>query len=480
MNGLPQNDQLLGLDPVIMIFGGTALMSLLFLFVAAGSYWRRIDPHRLFIVALVGALPLLSATAVSQAAKSVLAVNLCAADFVIPFAIAFLLLRRLYRADSLDLSLWWAFVLFFVWILVSMYIGINRYRLDPLAFSNFVTIAKFWALLAYFYVMLNLIRDLGDFRAFIYTWLWSEAAVALLGIGGSLLYVFFHIVTPFSAEFRGHGTFGNPNMFAGHMLVGFFLAFIYRILDGKRWLFVGFILVHFSAIVTSASKGGLVAFTLGFCVFIVLIPRHRLKLLAAGSAFAMLLVGSYFVSDTTKVYVDRILQLADPDANTYQARFTLWGEALGTWSDNFVFGVGRGNFQLEEQEESQLGGSKMAKLGYEGFSKQQSEIHSTFISLLCETGTIGFIIFIGIMALFILRLLQCLLFLDSTSPSYQIVVALLAAVLGMLGQGAVANVEEARGLWVLLGVVYASSGMILRGDPRWFRGQLPAQTADTV
>jgi O-antigen ligase len=126
-----------------------------------------------------------------------------------------------------------------------------------------------------------------------------------------------------------------------------------------------------------------------------------------------------------------------------------------------VFGVGKGNYRLDEDDVSKLGGKKLEELGFEASSREQSEIHSTYISLLCETGTIGLIIFLSIMSVFIIKLVKCLVFVSSVSQNYLIAAALLVALIGMLAQGAVANVEETRGLWVLLGLIYAVTAKVI-------------------
>jgi O-antigen ligase len=426
----------------------------------------RIPAGRSLIYLIAFSLPFLGAQYLIGDSKPIFPINLCLADvFVFPAAI-YLLLQKFRLKAPMDLPLLWLFWLFFLWMLVSLYAGIYKYSLEVYRPSNMVQAVKFFILIIYFYVIVNLVRDADDLKGFVMAWGLSGGISAFLGIVGSLLYQIFGISTTLSRSFRAMGTFGNPNMYSGHILISFFLAFVYFKLGGKKWVFISLLIVYLVGLIMSASKGGMIAFLIAFIVFAILLPQYRIKSLAILTTFLLVCSGLFLITDTGTIYIERLMQVTDTQTFSARSRLFLWDASFEVWKDNPFLGVGRGKIgevSSVKENEWQLHDRRTRRRLLQEEREENDYIvsHSTYISLLCETGIIGLFLFISIMATFLHRVIRSLVSLESSSGYYFIVACLGAALTGILVQGIVTNVENLRSLWCLAGLICVISDWIL-------------------
>ena len=421
---------------------------------------KGISTRRLFIFMLTFGLPILPAKYI-LGSQMAIPVNFSLADiFVVPAAF-YLLFNKSRSEVQIDLPLLRLFFLYFLWLVISLYAGNYKFGLEVSIPSNLVTFIKFWLLIIYFYLFKNLVRNYDDLKDFLLASTLTGTLIALLGIGGALIYQVLGIPNMVSQAFRAMGTFGNPNMYSGYMLISFFLAFIYFELCGKRWQFYSLLAIFFLGLIMSASKGAMMGFVFAFITFAAL-SKYRVK------AFAILLLLLIFASvaflssGKSSVYIDRLSQVGDTQTFSARSRILLWSSALKVWQKSILLGVGSGNYGKVSgvfDERWQLYGREyrttLAQQGDQGADFVR--VHSTYLSLLCETGIIGLLLFLTIIAFFFSRIVRSLLILDPSSSLHLTMVCLGAGMLGILAHSMVSNMENFRNMWCLAGVIYSVS-----------------------
>ncbi len=304
--------------------------------------------------------------------------------------------------------------------------------------SAVVEIVKTLSLWVYFYLVVNLIENSDDLRWALRAWLISSGIVAGCGAVGSLLYQWGGVETIFALQYRAQGTFEDANLFAAHVGVSFFLTLLYWFMQDRReswplWL----IPVQLAAIVLSASRGSLIAVGAALVALAFFFSSTRVKWAVCLSMFMMgLLVmalpdrdGFLGSSPVTARLTTTTVDLENPEA---QQRRDLWEVAWRTWQANPWLGVGRGNYGLG------VGGEAQAI----GFA------HNTYLGLLAETGILGFMTYamvvvgVGFPAL-----------LAANQYGHGKASLLVASLLVVALSGVTINIENYRGLWMLLALM---------------------------
>jgi O-antigen ligase len=304
--------------------------------------------------------------------------------------------------------------------------------------SAVVEVAKAGSLWVYFYLLVNLIDDAEDFRWTLRAWAISSAAVAASGAVGSLLYQLGGVENMFSLQFRAQGTFEDSNLFAAHVGVSFFLTLLYWFMGGRRERWPLFVIpVHLLAIFLSASRGSLLAVGAALGALAFFFSSTRIKWAVGLTLFMSALLvmalpnrdewlgSNPFTARLTTTTVD----LDNPEA---KQRRDLWEVALRTWQANPWMGVGRGNYGLGQGGEAQA-------IGF---------AHNTYLGLLAETGVLGFATY----AMVILTVGLPTLLLAMRRQHSQASL-LLAAMLVIALAGVTINIENYRGLWLLLALM---------------------------
>lgn len=462
---------LLSAEPIVAGLALLALLSVLSLGLLVVFFRKPIPARRVLLIGIAVGIPIMTPMLVTSQKASFFPMNLSIADVMVLPAVLYLLYSLLKRNKPLQLPLFWLFLAYFLWTAISLYVGCHKLRVDFISFSTLVDLAKFLVLFVYFYLVLNLVEDLEDIKTFLKAWIVAGTVVGLIGSGGAILYQLFHIDTFAAGEFRAMGTLGNPNMFAGYMTQTFFLTYIYMVLGGRRGLCIVFMISHGIAILLSASKGSVAAFLVGVFTLLLFMPRHRAKIVAFGVLVVLATTALYFTSEDSRVYIDRILSITDLDSQSHERRYTLWEKSLKVWQENYLFGVGRGNFSAAFPEDALLqpgGAKKWDALGIADMQRDYAVSHSSYLSLLCEMGLPGLLGFLIIQCYFVLLILRRLLRMPSSDASSRTLAAFLAAVMSWLAHAGVANVENSRALWASLGIILAYELRVLRKDSSRF------------
>lgn len=444
-------------SPIVSGFALVTFLAVLLVGLLIVVVGFRVPVKRLILTCLAAGIPITALLFMKRAGDATFAVNLCLADLVVGPAVLFVVYELLKRNKPIRLPLFWLFLSYGLWAILSLYVGCWKLGIEFLQAGNLFNLAKFITLFIYFYLVVNLVEEMEDLEVFLKTWVWISMIAGLTGIGGALFYMLFKVGTFATGQFRAMGVMTNPNMFAGYMAASFFFTYVYRVLGGKRWICSTAMIVQVTSIVLSASKGGAFGFLAGCTVLLVFMPRQRVKALAIGAGTLATIAVVYLASEPSRMYVDRILSIKDVESRSHQRRFELWMNSLRVWEDNYLFGVGRGNLSkaYPEFESLETGNYKWAVLGMQGAKKDRLVSHSTYLSLLCEMGLPGLVGFLVILLYFVRLLLQRLFALNLSSRSSRIQASLLAALIGVMAHAVVANTENSRALWALLGIIFA-------------------------
>ncbi|WP_031500582.1 O-antigen ligase family protein [Bryobacter aggregatus] len=395
--------------------------------VIAGDFPRL---RRVLLVLFFAALPLSKVVLMSGKA-----INFSFADLLLPPV--FGLLACLSITGNLKLPFLTISLLNCGLVLASALLNMETGLLTRGQTSNLVELIKWFVLWAYFYAAINLMPQARDFRLGLLSWVLSSAAVAALGVGGSLFYQLTGIQNPFSLHYRAQGTFEDSNLFATYVSASMLLAILYRRISGYRaswiWLIIG---LDLCAVVLSASRGALLALTLGFGFLWLFFTSLRMKIAIASLAGIVILLAlaspgqkEFLASNPiTQRLATTTVNVNNPEA---EQRKWLWSEAIQTWKEHPFFGAGRGNHGPK------LPGGKI----------EIPAAHNTYLGLLAELGVFGFLSLAVLVAAIAYPLLWTTGTIDRFSPALLITSLLMFALNGMT-----INLENCRALWVLFAI----------------------------
>jgi O-antigen ligase len=204
---------------------------------------------------------------------------------------------------------------------------------------------------------------------------------------------------------RAGGTYISANDLAGllDMLLPLTLGYL---LVGRVGVVTRILLVYAVAVMAAGlgvtfSRGGWVASGAGifFVLSILLFHRnHRLRALL----FLMVLLagGGLFVSKylaKTTGFMQRVVKPDDqgPGVLDFDTRFEIWRAAGQMWQDNFWFGVGPAHFDYRFREYRP-----------EPIQARPNRAHNDYINLLADWGTIGGIIVLAGIGIFMVALIK--------------------------------------------------------------------------
>ncbi len=364
------------------------------------------------------------------------AVNFAVADLLLPLGVLWLAWMSLSRGARIPLG--GLFFTFVAAICISTLWNLNTALSLRGPASLAIETVKTISLWLYFYLVVNVVESRKDLLLLLKTWSIAGALVSAAGAAGSLAFQYGGIVSSFSAFYRAQGTFEDSNLFAAHAALSMFFTLIYRNLTGSRslWVWVA-VALDLAGILLSASRGSLLATLLSLALVWLLCSSVRAKMITALSIVVLgtllstvpdkqgLLSRNAALSRLTTTTVD----LDNPEA---AQRRRLWNTAFDQFLASPVLGCGRGNFGVAEHN-----GLMYA--------------HNTYLGLLAETGLLGFLVYMafGGYALFVLIHGLTL----PANPFRTATVLLLGGLLAIALAGVTINIENYRGIWMLMGIV---------------------------
>ncbi|MBI3607793.1 MAG: O-antigen ligase family protein [Nitrospirae bacterium] len=420
-----------------------ALLAIPLSIVLAGwVLYRSVPLNRVWSVLLVLTLPISSVTDVGAVSA-----NLALSDAVLVALMVYGLVVASVSKQGLRLPFIGLTAALFGWVAFSMLVGINRFG-DGADWLYVISLLKYISLFAYFIATVNLSHSRDDLSVVLRAWLVASTVIAGLGVAGSFLHFTAGQSLPFVEGHRATGTFDDANLFAAYLSLSFFLAFA-LLIDAKtatiraRMVVVSAMALQLLALVLSGSRGGVTACVLSIAVFGVISGSGRIRLALVGTALAgVVVVGSLAVSsqgviDKFQPVINRLASASDFDDPSHLQRYRLWSQALAFFERSPVTGIGRGNFKVVLIQETGI----------------QHIPHNTFLGILAETGLVGLLLFLGLLLSFVV-LLAPRIFQRVDRTQALMAACLLAALVAIAAQGLTISLENFRGFWVLLGLIY--------------------------
>jgi O-antigen ligase len=208
-------------------------------------------------------------------------------------------------------------------------------------------------------------------------------------------------------EVRPDGFFGSSNDAAREFAIGVVIILYLVEISRNRYInlaLFGAMGVLVVAEIYTLSRTGLVLLFLGLGLVLLkwLISRQasvkRQRQLIA--ALVLSLTPLYFIPDDVFAQIQmRILPSVRADYDSLGIRGTLWQVGTEIWLDNPITGIGVGNYPLVAPEYA----ATRLRVNLEALNA-----HNVYIQLLAETGTIGFLLYVGVLVLTVRELWRAL------------------------------------------------------------------------
>lgn len=287
------------------------------------------------------------------------------------------------------------------------------------------------------------------------------AVAALISLIGILQYFGYDLIS-LSAQFdihRSSGTFGNPSLLAGYLVLVFPVALALFIIERDAIISVllgSFALSIFAATLTSFTRGGWIAIVLTTVIFFIwkrdYWSKKKAKIIAIivmMLTLILLLITHPSITSTETSFIGRLKSVTQPSSGSLGTRWEIWRGSLRVVGQRPFFGSGPDTFSLVFPQH------KSVKLtAAQKFNELNDNAHNYPLQLAVTLGVPASLIFIFI---FIKSLLVSDKGLDEdSSPIY------LGLLIGALGYMVtilfeVAVVGTTFIIWIILGIAASFS-----------------------
>ncbi|WP_210438948.1 O-antigen ligase family protein [Nocardioides xinjiangensis] len=377
--------------------------------------------------------------------------NISPADIFLPFALLTIVSKASSRKASSVTSAGFAKWVSYICVMSVVLLGGLSVRLlvDPLGISfgyGVAAVAKIWVGLTYLAVFAYYGRGLfaGGGDRLLALWARVASVAALAGIAGVGLYA-AGVPTTLTLSFRATGGFDDPNLYASYLLVSISLTFAAGARGVVRYP-VRLVALQSVALALSGSRAAIPALALGVLSALAL-GRGRLvaKTIFRWVLLLTLGVGVAAWRFPSLLGLDAFSRAVDASGNAENdIRFLLWRTAYNMWLDHPILGIGIGQFIPTSADYVPGGLSNIP--------------HNTHLSLLAETGLLGWMLVIGLPVVIFVRLSGLAKRTADPTPTW-----LILGIVSALAMAFTLNLENFRGLWALLGICLAYCS-VMRAD----------------
>jgi O-antigen ligase len=192
---------------------------------------------------------------------------------------------------------------------------------------------------------------------------------------------------------RAFGSFPHPNILAGFLIVSLFLIIYLYTRNKKMQKMISLVFViNFMALLTTLSRGAIVAFVVGLVVMAFFVGKDKI-VSRATTKFAIIAVFILvlFTVSFPGLMVTRSMSTNEIEVKSNEQRMSQYSEFAEIYKNNWVYGVGIGNYTLAKYE-----------LNPNLHGGEYQPIHNTYLLIIAELGLMG----VAIILLFVFYILN--------------------------------------------------------------------------
>lgn len=381
--------------------------------------------------------------------------RLSVTDFIFPVVVLLWLASLFTRRNNFRWhKFYWVLSFYFAAMSISTIFSINPAQ-------SFVKLIGETYLLGLAVLTFNLVETEKQIKQAIKIWLAGTLIAATIGIFSLILfyvqpensfldYTTYHYGSvPVGNYPRLSSMFVSASMFCNYLNVSVLLiliAFQTKIFN-KTFLMFLLALVLICAVFTiSAGLGG---FALAFGIWFYLMSREKRRRLAASSLLVGITASTLFLlmnfvalEKHSSARFSFIVPLLNVEFQP-SARLLIWQESFQTFTQNFFFGVGLGEDVC-----------RVVFQNTDGTTSILTDAHNYLLNVAAQNGVFGLIAIIAV-TYFIIRLAFPLRS-NKNEPSVFLTGLTIAFVCSFLYQGLTGSFEDARHLWVLIGLILSA------------------------
>jgi O-antigen ligase len=292
----------------------------------------------------------------------------------------------------------------------------------------------------------------SGFRTIVYGYLLASAITSLYSIGSGT----------YLQKGRLAGLF-DPNYFAAELIPAIMVAGFLFVTTGStrmRLLSAAVAGVDLVAFVLTQSRGGIVGLGFALVAALVFAGRARPRILALVLVLAAGGLGYYLAYKPAHVFGSgtRTGGLATASSG----RIDEWHVALRVFEGDPVGGVGLGNYEVAEPSIA----TQTLNLTFVHYIVNYRQVvHNTYLQMAAELGVVGLFLFLAVLVLPLRLAARALARLERGLGELEFLArGLLAGTIGMLGAYIFLTAETEKQLWLMLALLAAVPGLLLRGS----------------
>lgn len=348
---------------------------------------------------------------------------------------------------------WWYFAGLILWSIISNTIAYyNQNIVSGSILHTINELIKFAISGLYFYVGYNCFKDREDYIKVLRVWTYTAVVVSIIGIFvtinlylGNMIQDGFFIHSDIGAK-RLVSTLTDPNLAAAYLNLSFWIsAMFYNVSESKVYKYfaiVACVLIFISMLLTQ-SRSGIISFIIGLLVFIAFKFHKIYKYLPIIIPFLFILYfgilnidAIYFDKSFYDSTVRRFEQVVE-GTGEWEIRSNLSKAAFMMGKDNFIFGVGRGNYVNNSETYYEKIGIDTTSSSYERDYGIKIP-HNTYATFFAELGIIGLILFLS------------MFFMVGKKITVSKNIFFIAMLITYMVQAFAVNLENFRGFWFVL------------------------------
>lgn len=349
-------------------------------------------------------------------------------------------------------NFYWFLLFYFLSMLISAMFSINQKQ-------SFIKLAGEFYILSMAVLTFNLVKNKERFEQFINIWLYGTIVTIFVGL--LTLFLFYFDRDNFLLKHTNYGfgavpvgnyprlasTFGSASMFCNYLNVSLCFLFIAQKLKLFRplifWILL--ILLIICAVFTISAGFGGIALTFSIWFWLLLKNKQNILskiILLGGILFAAAFFLINFIAlqpHPTAPFTFNFLGF-----ELYPSgRLMIWTETLQTFSNNFFNGIGLGQEVCRVYFQNT-----------DGSRAYLTDAHNIFLSVAGQNGIFGLISFAALL-IYICKSSFSKRFPVNGDSSIIFYLSATAFVCAFLYQGLTGSFEDARHLWVLVGLIFA-------------------------